>query len=268
MSPAPPVDRRSALGSLGLGAAAVLGLTAVVGPGRGSMTEVGGGSTRTVSSVAGRSALDESAFRAYAARMADHYGDAGVFGVGAPTYDGFASARVDSFDGVDPDGDAFDGRFDLDAALATYRVASSDGETRYRHLLWIAADGRNLRYVADPFRSLTKPLRPDYLGVGLEAGTGRLENPAVTGATEAARVDVPLGRGGADFPLPTGRVSDRASPVGSAPDLGRGGRYGLSWRGFADGPQSVATVVDTVHPGSGPDVEWSTEFGFGYRSLV
>ncbi|AFK21373.1 hypothetical protein E6P09_16655 (plasmid) [Haloferax mediterranei ATCC 33500] len=262
--------RRTVLKTIGVGTVASSGLVGVAtATDDDIMTKSGGGSYNTLSLDKKQLLMGEDEFREYVQKMTDRYGDAGVFGTGDPTYDGFVTADTKNMSKQYDDEDAFDGSCSVDSAAVTYRVETKSDETRYRHLLWAAADNRNLTYVADPFHLVTEPLRTHYLKVGMETGSARIENPGLTGTTAAdssSRVDVELDNGNATFKLPTGRITD-SPPFRESTELGSHGRYTLGWEGLADGVRSVATTVETVHTGEDHEITWTTGHGFGYRSL-
>ncbi|WP_363463897.1 hypothetical protein [Halogeometricum borinquense] len=274
--------RRAVLKTIGGGAVATGGFAGVAAAADDDvMTKLGGGIHATLSPGDGDPDMDEDEFREYVEKMAERYGDAGVFGTGDPTYDGFITATADNIDTSTERG-AYEGDYEVDSVAATYRVegdsANDSGEsnsesdqTRYRHFMWTAVDNGDLTYTAGlgSFNIITEPLRTEYLQIGVETA-GKVANPMITdtiSADNSSTVAVEFGSGDASFKLPSGRVT--TNPSGEIlSDQRPDSEYSLEWEGLADGVRSIATTVETVHDEDEPSIEFTTEYNFGYESLL
>lgn len=208
-------------------------------------------------------ALGADAFGEYTDRMADRYGDGGVWGLGTERPEGFEEAYVQRYaivretpgsptrsefslvpDEVDPEAPVLI----ADAAVARYAV----GEGRYRYWLWAAADPTDDRLVRDV--DLTT------LSTGLRLRRGNLVDAASPSVAEGeASV-------GLSSP-PSGRFPVAGGSLGTTTRRGAEGIYAPEWTGELAARQSVAGVCETEREGA-YDLAWTLSLGYGFEGTV
>jgi hypothetical protein len=212
-------------------------------------------------------ALSRAAFDDYVARMADRYGDGGVWGLGdAPddadtTFVGAWTRQLTTGDGRD------DGTGTLtvaDFAVVCHRLGPRDGVDGQRHRYWLwAAAAPTASPTADtPLgrRSVTPELRTLGVGVAFSDADVRAASPdrpvTTPGVVDLAAVSSgPDGLAGR-FPLATGTVRPEASVTWDGDEAGADGGdvgtdtdgYAVEWTGRHRGSQSVNAVCLTARP--------------------
>ncbi|MES3517967.1 MAG: hypothetical protein PPP58_09915 [Natronomonas sp.] len=204
-------------------------------------------------------ALSAPEFEAYVDRMADQYGEHGVWGRDAEESDDFETAYVSRLaavgetpanpegtevslnpDDVDPDAPLLF----CDACVAVYRT----DEDLYRYWLWAAADPADSRLLRDvSLAGLT-------VGATFPAGGTLIEgaNPTVADGEATATL---VGPPSATFAVRGGEL-DTFSARGDAGD------YRLRWRGDVEETQSINAVCEEQRPG---EFEFSWRIEAGYR---
>jgi hypothetical protein len=220
-------------------------------------TRVTDTSSWTLSPATDDAALDAQAFEEHVERMADRYGDSGVWGLGTERPEGFESAHVQRYaitrstpgsptnrdfslapESVEPEAPVLIG----DACLARYAV----GENRYRYWLWVAADPTDDRLVQD--------VRLTTLSTGI-----RLRNGALTDAASPTVAD-----GEATIGLgtpPSGSFPVRGGTFDTTTVRGAAGAYITEWSGELDGVQSAVGVCEVDRSGPREHV-WTMSLGY------
>lgn len=203
-------------------------------------------------------ALSETAFSSYVDRMADRYGESGVWGIDGAGSERFETAYVQRFamsrrtpgdpggteaslvpDDVTPEAPLLI----TDACVAIYDA----GNDRHRYWLWAAADAAR--------GELVRRVRLDTLSTGVRTRSGSLTDAAEPSTEEgSATVSLPEGPS-VQFPLRDGSLDSRR-------DRGTGGSYRVGWRGDLHGLQSVNGVCE-VERSDSHDFLW--ELSSGYR---
>ena len=208
-------------------------------------------------------ALGAGAFDNYVERMADSYGDSGVWGIEAERPDAFDTAYVQRYAITrETPGNPTDSDFSLepetvdpeapvliaDSCLARYDL----GGGRDRYWLWVAADPTDGRLVRD--------INVARLSTGIRLGTSSVTDastPSVSGGEGTVGLGSP----------PSGRFPVRGGSVGTTTVREAGGTYAVEWRGELDAVQSVNGVCEVARADDG-NVSWTMSLGYNFEQTV
>jgi hypothetical protein len=209
--------------------------------------------------------LSRTAFDDYVDRMADRYGDSGVWGIESEQPDEFETAYVQrlaasretpgqpggsesSLDPgvVDPDAPLLF----ADACVAVYSI----GDDRYRYWLWVAADGNDDRLVRD-------------VDVSILSGSLSFRDGTVADTAQASQSD-----GEATVSLsgpPSGRfpLNETTRSIDTNNERGDNGSYFVDWNGSVDGIQSINGVCEEQRSGD-YDFFWNIAAGYSFDEQV
>ncbi len=208
-------------------------------------------------------ALDATSFDNYVERMADSYGDSGVWGIESERPDSFDTAYVQRYAITrETPGNPTDSDFSLapetvdpeapvliaDSSLVRYDL----GDGRYRYWLWVAADPTDGRLVRD--------VDVTTLSTGIRLGSGAVADAATPSVADGE------GTVGLGSP-PSGRFPVRGGSVGTTSVRDAGGTYTVEWRGELDAVQSVNGVCEVESVGE-RDVSWTMSLGYSFEDTV
>jgi len=207
--------------------------------------------------------LDAAAFDAYVDRMADTYGDSGVWGLGAERPDDFGVAYVQRYAITrETPGNPTDSEFSLvpeavdpeapmliaDCCLVRYDL----GDNRYRYWLWIGTDPTDGRLVRD--------VNVSTLSTGV-----RLRNGAIVDASTPTIAD---GEGAVGLGTPpSGTFPVRGGTIDTTSVREVGGTYAVEWRGELDAIQSANGVCEVERTGE-YELSWTMALGYSFESTV
>lgn len=208
-------------------------------------------------------ALDAQSFENYVERMADRYGDSGVWGLGTERPDSFETAYVQRYaitrstpgsptnsdfsldpESVEPEAPVLIG----DACIAGYEV----GDGRYRYWLWVAADPTDDR--------LARDVRLRTLSTGIRLRNGALTDAASPTVTDG-EASVGLGS------PPSGTFPARGGSFDTTTVRGTEGVYSAEWDGDLEAIQSVAGVCEVDRAGDYEHV-WTMSLGYSFGETV
>jgi hypothetical protein len=220
-------------------------------------TRVTDTSSWTLSPATDDTALDAQKFENHVERMADRYGDSGIWGLGTERPGSLESAHVQRYAITrSTPGDPTNSEFSLvpesvepeapvligDACLARYAV----GEDRFRYWLWVAADPTDDRLVRD--------VRLRTLSTGIRLRNGSLTDaasPTVAGGEATIGIGTP----------PSGSYPVRGGSFDTTTVRGASGTYVTEWTGELDEVQSTAGVCEVDRSGPHEHV-WTMSLGY------
>jgi hypothetical protein len=207
--------------------------------------------------------LEEQAFDDYVDRMADRYGDSGVYGLGADRPDGFEVAYAQRYAITrETPGSPTDSEFSLapetvdpeapvliaDACVAGYDL----GNGRYRYWLWVAADPTDGRLVRD--------VRLTALSTGVRLNSGTLadaSDPSVDDGVASVGLEH----------APSGTFPVHGGTIGTTTVREVGGTYVTEWTGELEEPQSANGVCEVERDGA-YDLFWTMSLGYSFEETV
>lgn len=208
-------------------------------------------------------ALSATEFDNYTERMADRYGDSGVWGSDGDPGEEFETAYVQRYAiKRETPGSPTESEFDLvpdnvdpeapmliaDSCVALYRT--DDG--RHRYWLWAATDSTDSRLVRD--------VNVTEIAAGVRFRNAPLDDaavPSALGDEATASLGTPPS---ASFPVRGGALD----VTNIRDDMSV---YGVEWGGELDGIQSVNGVCEVSHPGA-YEFEWTMSLGYNFYETV